>query len=921
MSKPANISAGSAHVPVTRSGPGPVTASPAQEQLWALLQKHPDRPLGNFPLALNIEGSLDPALLVLALNDVVQRHEILHTTFEVEEGRVRQVIAALLHVPVPVVDLRLLAPGVREAQAFRLAREDAARPFDTRRLPLVRAQLFLLEQNRHILVLTLHRAVFDHESAGILLRELAACYEARRTGSAPALPELPRQYPDYSRDASEPSSESAVAWWQERFAGEPPLLRLPSDRSRAGTRSGLARLEKIELPAALCCSVGILAHREGTNAFTILFSAFQVLLHRYTNLTRFVVGIGVSDRPLPGTENLIGPCTRLAPCQPDLSGNPPFRVLLDRMRRELLETYTHASRQTFDELPRGYRNPALSCAVQFTHERREAELVNWPGLRLQELELSTGACASELAFRFVESVGRWSVHAECDAESFSASALQQLLAHFVVLLQAAVSQPGARLAELPLLTSIERRRLLHDWNNVRVSYPRDMPVHELAAAQAAAEPDAVAIACAGERLTYRELDHRSNQLGRHLRAAGIRPGRIVGVCIERSAELLVAVLGVLKAGGAVCLLEAPLPQTSAEIEAARLDLVLTQAAYREPFASGSAPVLLLDAETADIRRADDSVLIPFAGADDLCWIAWTTGTGGKCRPVEFSHRALVSMLFARRALGRINTNDVLFSASPLPSVDVAAELLLPLIAGARLELAAASDLANASALAARLVASEATFVQGSPSLWNQLLAAGWTGGQALRLCSTGEPLSRELVTRLLPACRELWNAYGTTETAGACLAAAITDGPAEPIIGRPFGNAQVHLLDAGLQPVPVGLPGEIYVGGESLANGYRDDPAETVARFPADPFHRQPGARLFRTGDVGCRLPSGDIQFFGRCDQLIPGRSFWRPTAPARLTSASRHAKRSAHDRAPATSAPTLAQVSPSVPVLAPNGC
>lgn len=865
-----------------------VPASLPQEQLWALLEKYPDRPLGNFPLALNLEGPLDPALFVHALNDVVKRHDILHTKFEFDMGRLRQVVVAPLHVPVPVVDLRLLAPGVREAQAFRLAQEDAARPFDTHRLPLMRAQLFILEQSRHILVLTLHRGIFDHESPAIFLRELAACYEARRTGNKPPLPTLARQYPDYARSAGDPPTESAQDWWRAKFASDPLALRLPADRTHSGTRSASGRTEKIELSAALCCSIRILAHREGTNAFTILLTAFQALLHRYTNLTDFVVGLGASDRPMSEMENLLGPCTRLVPCRSDLSGNPRFRVLLERVRQEMLETYAHTSGLSFDNLPGRYRNPALACPVQFIHERREADLVNWPRVRLQELELDTGACACELSLRLIESVGRWTVRAVYDAESFSPATIQQLLAHFNVLLQAAVSQPEARLAELPLLTSVERRRLLHEWNNTRVAYPRDTPVHELVVTQATIQPDAPAVACTGLHLTYRQLDEASNQLGRHLRAAGVRPGRLVGLYLDRSPQLAVAALGILKAGGAVCLFDPSFPPTSAQVESARLDLLLTLAARRQRFLSTGVRLLLLDTEAADIRREDAAVIIPIAGPDDFCWLAWSAGTGGNAKPVEFSHRAIVSMLYARRSLGGITASDVVFGAAPLHSINAATELLLSLVFGARLELATAEELAEPAALAVHLTSSEATFLQAPPSLCSALLSAGWSGGKSLRLHCSSEPLSRDLADRLLGSCKELWNTYGTTETVGACLATPAVRGLAPPSLGHPFGNAHIHLLDAELQPVPVGLPGEIYVGGDALASGYRHDLAGTLDQFPSDPFTRTPGARLFRTGDLACRLHNGEIEYLGRQDQRSPSRALPRPVVPARVAAGSR---------------------------------
>ncbi|HWA25817.1 MAG TPA: condensation domain-containing protein [Lacunisphaera sp.] len=849
-----------------------VPASPAQEQLWALLQKFPDRPLGNLPLAVNLDGPLDPAVLVQALNDVVARHAILHTSLEFNGGRLTQVISAPLHVPVPVIDLRLLPPPAREAQAFRLAREDAARPFDARRLPLLRAQLFLLDQSRHILVFTLHRGIFDHESPGILLRELSACYEARRNGNVPHLPALPRQYPDYARSTGEPPAEADLAWWQARFSSEPPPLRLPPDRSRSGTRGGTGRSEKIELSAALGCSVGILAQREGTNVLTILLAAFQVLLHRYTNLPSFVVGLGGSDRHLPGMEDLLGPCTRIVPFRPDLSGNPRFRILLERVRQEILETYAHAARLGFESLPGRYRNPALACPVQFIHERRSAELVNWPGLRLQELELDTGACGCELSLRLVESTGRWSIRAEYDAEYFSPAGIQQLLAHYQVLLQAAVSQPAARLSELPLLTSLERSRLLHEWNNARVAYPRDLAVSDVVSARAGAEPEATAVTCGEYRLNYRDLDQRSNQLGRHLRAAGVRTGRVVGLYLDRSVELVVAILGILKAGGAVCLFDPSFPPSPSQVERARLDLILTRTAHRELFTADTDRLLLLDIEAADIQRGDESVLAPIAGPDDICWVAWSAGTGGRSRAVEYSHRALVGMLYAQRWLGGIGAGNGVVSTTPLSLVGAATELLPPLAFGGRVELATAEELADPAALAARLASSDATVLHASPSLLHRLLGTGWTGGKALRIHSTGEPLSRELADRLLGQCRELWNTYGTAETAGACVAAPVTRSPAKPLAGRPFGNVQIHLLDAGLQPVPVGLPGEIFVGGDTLASGYRDDPADTVARFPADPFRRLPGSRLFRTGDLACRLPNGEIEYLGRLDLQVPIR-------------------------------------------------
>ncbi len=869
--------------PEARAAP----ASAAQEQLWALLQLHPDRPLGNYPVALNIEGPLDAAQLTRALNDLVARHAILRTNFDFQQGRPVQRVVAALHVPLPVIDLRLLPAAVREAQAFRLAREDVARPFDVRQGPLLRGQLFLFEQTRHILVLTFHRGILDEESIALLLRELAASYAARSAGGEPALPPVALTYGDYAAQGPDASArEACLSWWSEQLAGEPAPVQLPADRSRSGTRSGNTRVERLSLPAALPDAVENLAQREGTNPFTVLLAAFQVLLHRYTSRSDFVLGLAASDRPLPGMETMLGPCTRIVPCRATLSGDPTFRQLLDRVRRDTLAIYAHSARMPFDGLPGRFRNPAIACPVQFFHERRDLDQGGWPGLRIQELELDTGACPCELAFHVVEGLGRWSLRAEYDAEAFSPTVIQQMLSHFSVLLHAAATRPASRLSELPLLTPVERRRLLTEWNSSSVVYPRDATVHELVARRAITEPAALAVASAATSLTYRELDQRSNQLGRHLRAAGVRPGHVVGLGVERSPAFVVAVLGILKAGGAVLPLETRVPFSVRQPGAARLSLILTDSGHREHFAPELNRLLLLDLEAADIHRTDDAELAPLAGPDDLAWVVRTNGTGGEAKAVELSHRAIVNSLHAFRRLCNLTPADTFVGLSTAGSIEALTELLLPLVFGARLALVPHGDLADASRLAAALSAAHPTVAQAAPSRWQQLLDAGWGGDKSLRLLASGECLTREVADRLLSCGSQVWNVYATAESAGACLAAPVMPGSGRPLVGRAMGNAQIHVLDAHLQPVPVGITGEIYVGGDALSAGYRDRPADTIAHFPVDPFRHTPGARLFRTGDLARRLPNGELDHLGRLDGKIarrpvgplPGTPSVRPT-------------------------------------------
>ena len=862
-------------LPAPPAGSRLAPASPAQEQRCFLDQLHPGRPHNNLPLALGLDGPLDAALLARALNDVVARHDIFRTYFDFSSGHPVQVIAPALNVPVPVVDLRLLPAGTREAQAFRLAREEATRPFDPRRLPLLRTQLYQFEDTKRIFVLTLHRGIFDHDSLGILLRELSVCYEAHRTAAPVLLPALPFQYAEFAADQRQKriGNDADLQWWRAKLASSPAPLLLPSLQPPGAAPAGRCRVERLDLPPVLLGAVETLARREGTNPFTIFLAAFQVLLHRYTNRVDFVVGVVASDRRASATEGLPGPFSKVVPFRANLAGDPTLRGLLDRVRTDLLEAFAHSG-APFEELADGRTDPNPGGGVRFSHERKLFDPASWPGLKLQELDLDSGSSPGELAFNVVENAGNLALRAEYDADAFSPAIVQQMLAHFGVLLQSSASHPQSRLSELPLLTLPERRRLFGEWNNTGAEYPRDATVQELFSRRAANLSAEVAVGSPAGRLTYGELEQRSNQLGRHLRAAGVRPGTVVALCLERSPQLAVALLGVLKAGGAAVLLDPawPAPLRARLMGDVHPDLVVTEAAWRALVPPTFNRVIVLDAEAADIRRTDDAGLAPLASPDDPACIVATGGTGAHPRPVEISQRALVSSLHSLRRVVRLAPEDVVFGAAALSGMDAIVELLLPLVFGARAELAGRADLAAPDRLAERAAASGATVVQAPPSQWERLLGAGWTGGKSLRILSIGEPLSRELAARLLPCCRELWNLYGTAETAGGCIAAPVGPGRSPAMVGRPLANVQIHLLDSHLQPVPVGIPGEIFVGGDGLAQGYRRQPSLTAEQFISDPFRRLPGARLFRTGDLARRHPNGEIEFLGRLDQQTARR-------------------------------------------------
>ncbi|HYC70103.1 MAG TPA: condensation domain-containing protein [Opitutaceae bacterium] len=867
--------------PLTGDAPaaaGAVPASPAQELAWAHEERHPG-PAGHIqPLALALEGPLEPGILGAALNDVVARHAVLRTHFQFDRDRMFQVVAPALLVPLPVVDLRLLPADVREVHAFRLAQDEANRRFDLQRLPLLRAQLHLVEAGRHILVLAFHRAVMDESSLGLFLAELAACYDARRRGSTAALPPaLP--FGEHAARARRPSpqQEADLAWWRARLAGEPASPEVPADAARVGSsRAGRRRVEKLDLPGTARDRLVAFAHREGVDPLVVHLAAFATLLVRYGNRPDIVVGLRAADRSHAAAERTLGPLTRVLPWRADLAGDPTFRLLLDRVRADVREALAHAGAPlelAAATLPEG---DPRTCPVQFSFQPDVLGAIGWPGVKLTLLEIETGLPTCALGLTVIERQPGLTLRAEFNGERHSAPLVQRLLGHYGVLLAAALERPETRLSELPLLTDAERRRLT-EWNRTTAAFHRDATAAELVGARAAAAPDAPAVVADEGSLSYAELERRSNQLARLLRAAGMRPATVVGVLLESTPDLPVCQLALLKAGGTGLWLDPHRPRVELErvLAAARPAVVLTHARWAA-LAPAGADVRAVDEMADRIAAQDAAPLAPLAAPDDAAWLAESSGTTGASRLAALSHRALVCRLHALRHAPGVRPEDAVLVTGAVPGSPAAVQLLLPLAAGARLVLAPGADLASRPRLELLLARHAITLLFGSPAAWERLLGTGWTGMPGLRLVSTGQPLAPALAERLRLCGRELWNVYGAAETAGGCLALRIPARGATTALGRPLPNVHAHVLDGAMQPVPIGLAGELYLGGEALATHHVGADEATSEAFVPDPFHRVPGARLFRTGDIVRRLASGELEFVARRASAAPA-----PAEPA----------------------------------------
>nr|QEO74317.1 AMP-dependent synthetase and ligase [uncultured bacterium] len=868
-----------------------VPLSFAQQRLWFLDQLEPGDATYNIAAAVSLDGPLDIAALEHAFNEVVRRHEALRTTFEAAGTSPAQVIRPARARTLPLLDLGGLPRAEREAEVGRLTREEAAQPFDLGGGDLLRTRLLRLGPERHLLLFAMHHIVGDAWSLRVLVEELAALYAAHREGRPAALEELPVQYADFAhwqrRRLGGGLLQDQLSFWQRHLDGAPPVLALPTDRPRPPVRSSRGAHETFELPGELLRRLRELSRREDVTLFMTLLAAFETLLSRYTGETDLVVGTPIANRNRAETEPLIGFFVNTLALRTDLSGDPTFAELLARVRDVALDAYAHQDVpfellvETLQPERDLSRTPLFQ--VMFVLEDDPAARLELPGLTLRVEPLTNGTSKFDLTM-FVEESGRCVV--EYSAELFDAATVRRLAAHFRVLLEGVVADPALRLSRLPLLTGGEREQLLSVWNETRAVRPAPPCVPRMFEEQAARTPDATAVAFGAESLSYRELNRRANRLAHQLRALGVGPDSLVGVCLERSLQLPVAVLAVLKAGGAYVPLDPQYPEPRLRLmaEDAGLKVLLTERRLAAVSFAGDAHVVCLDEphEEIDARSEDD----PKGGAapDNLVYVLYTSGSTGRPKGVALSHGALANLI-------RWQVEDSPAADPPRTlqftslSFDVSfQEIFSTLCAGGTLVLVSEQTRRDPFALLRHLEG------EGIQRLFlpfvalQQLAEAGrHAGAGALRLrevITAGEQLqiSDALVSWFgkLDDCA-LHNHYGPSETHVATaynLRRPLADWPALPPIGRPIANTQAYVLDRYFQPVPVGVVGELHLGGSGLARGYLNRPDLTAERFVPDPFSEEPGRRLYRTGDLARWLADGQLEFLGRADQQLKVRGF-----------------------------------------------
>ena len=866
----------------------PIPASFSQEALWFLDRLDPGRPTFNVAAGVRVVGPLDVAALGRAFSEIVRRHESLRTTFTLEAGRAIQVIAPDDQRALEVIDLTAWPEADRAAEAGRRAAALSRQPFDLGVGPLARGTVMRLGPKDHAVVLAMHHVVTDGWSFGVAARELAILYDAYRDGRPSPLPSLPIQFADYAvwqRDRLQgPRLEALLAYWTGRLSGVPPL-ELPTDRPRPAVRAARGGTHFFRVPAALAGAVRGLARREGATPFMTLLAAFQVLLQRHSGQSDFAVGTPVANRGRAEIESLVGYFINMLALRADFSGAPTFRELLGRVRAEALGAFEHQElplERLVEELHPGRdlsRTPLFQ--VMFVFQNHKVPDVTRAELSLAPLDVpeGTGTAKFDLTLALADDGPEMVGSFEYDAGLFDASTIERLTGHFLSVLHRATADPSRRASDLSRLSADERELVLNTWNATKVDYPADARVHHLFEAQAMRSPLATAVEWVGGAFTYQELDRRANRLAHRLRALGIGPGVLVGIAVERSPEMAVGLLGVLKAGGAFVPLDPKYPadRLAHMLEDSRVSVLLSQTRLLDRLPADRAVVIDLDAPDALDGWPDTNPRIevsPLAPA----YVIYTSGSTGTPRGAVVTHGGLANHAQAAADLFDLDAGDRVLQFASL-SFDIAVEELFPAWSrGAAVVLRAGDETLDPSTFARWIGDRDITILDLPTAYWH-----AWVNGLATR----GErlPASLRLVVvggeRALATVHTAWlaiggdrvrwlNTYGPTETtviATVHETAGTTD--SEIPIGRPIANVTTYVLDDQFRPLPIGVAGELFIGGAGVGLGYWNRPDLTAERFPPDPYSSVPGSRLFRTGDRARWRPDGRLEFLGRCDEQI----------------------------------------------------
>lgn len=867
----------------------PAPLSFAQQRLWFLEHLLPGTHVYNMTEVVRLTGRLNIQALEQSLREILRRHETLRTSFVAVDGQPFQVIAPELNIAVPVIDLRDLPAPERQDTAQRLMTEQDRQPFDLTQVPLIRVQLLHLDDEEHLMVVTMHHIISDGWSMGVLIRELTSLYSAFATNQPSPLPELPIQYADFAswqqQRAQNGALEPHLNYWVEKLGGDIPFLELPADYPSPAVPSFRGQRQRMLLPNDLKDALSSLAQQEGGTLFTVLLAALKALFHRYSGQEDICIGTPIANRNRGELEGLVGFFVNTLVLRTDLSGGPTFREVLQRVTTGALEAYNHQD-LPFEKLvevlqPERSLSQSPLFRVMFVLQNTPLPRLEMGGITGEPATPPHDTAMFDLMVTAMETEQGLQVAIEYNTDLFQSETIDRMGQHLRILLEGIAANPDERMGALPLLTEAEYQQIVYTWNDTHVDYDLNQCLHQVIEAQVQRTPDAEALVFEGEALSYRELNSRANQLAHYLQRLGVGPDTVVAICMERSLELVIGLLAIIKAGGAYLPLDLSYPRDRLAfmLEDARQPILLTRTQEPVVLLNHQGPVVSLDTDWA--RIAEESTANPAStvGPDNLAYVIYTSGSTGKPKGVMNIHRAICNRLFWMQAAYDLTSADRVMQKTPF-SFDVSVwEFFWPLMTGACLVVARPGGHQDSAYLVQLIMEQQITTLHFVPSMLQIFLQEQHIEActSLRRVICSGEALPLDLQQRFYTRLSaELHNLYGPTEAA-----VDVTYWPCQREddhlsvpIGYPIHNIHIHILDAHFQPVPIGVPGELYIGGVGLARGYFNRPSLTAERFVPDPLSHVPGQRLYRTGDLTRYLPDGAIEFLGRIDHQVKIRGF-----------------------------------------------
>ncbi|AVH67246.1 non-ribosomal peptide synthetase [Nostoc sp. 'Peltigera membranacea cyanobiont' N6] len=854
----------------------------AQEGLWFTNQLVAGTPVYNIPIIINLTGQINVAFLEQSLNEIIKRHDTLRTNFIINEGKVIQAIKPAAPINLSVKDLRELPESERTKQVERLSTLIAQQPFDLSHEPLWRAKLLRVAEQEYKLLLTLHHIIADGWSIGVLIEELAALYEAFSFMKPSPLPELPIQYTDFSywqqqwleSDRIQPLLE----YWKQQLGGELPILNLPIDRPRSPVQTFKGDQAKLVLPPTLTVALKKLSRQEGVTLFMTLLAAFKSLLYHYTGQTDILVGSPTASRNRAEIEPLIGLFVNVLVLRTSLDGELSFKKLLSQVKSTAIEAYVHQD-LPFEKLVEELQpkrdlsyNPLFQ--VMFALQNVPLPTPKLSDISITAQEGHNGTAKFDLTLFMEDREQGLVATVEYNTHLFNPDTITRMLVHFQTMLESIVINPNNAIGNLPLLTASEKQQLIYEWNDTKTDYPVDLCIHQLFEAQVERTPNAVAVVFENKQLTYHELNNQANQLAHYLKHLGVKPEMLVGICMERSPEMIVGILAILKAGGAYLPLDRGYPEERLAfmLTDAQASVLLTKQNLAGKLPTDGTRVVCLDTDWEQIAQENSQNCQSQINSTNLAYVIYTSGSTGRPKGVAIEHRSATALLdWAKKSFPIEVLAGVLASTSICFDLSVF-EIFVPLICGGKVII-----VENALHLPTLSVAKDVTLINTVPSVISELLRIDGIPDSVRTVNLAGEPLQNRLVQQLYQQqhIQQVFNLYGPSEDTTYSTFALLQKGDSDvPPIGRPISNTEIYLLDRYLQPVPIGVPGELHIGGAGLARGYLNRSELTDEKFISNPYGNQQGAKLYKTGDLARYSRDGNIEFLGRIDHQVKIRGY-----------------------------------------------